>query len=71
MTSWKNRNPVTKGVLPSVNSQEVKLLVSSPRLAPGNRLRRNIQGASSHCPRQFDSRGVAKTQFSCIGLHLV
>ena len=41
------KESVTKGVLSSVNSQEVKLLVSSPRLASGNSLRRNIQDFES------------------------
>ena len=38
---------MTKGVLSSVNSREVKLLVSSPRLASGNSLRRNLQDFES------------------------
>ena len=62
---------VTQSVLSSVNSQDVKVLVSSLRLPSGNRVRRNIFRTSDHCPRQFDSQGYAKTQFSCIGLHLV
>ena len=37
------KESVTKGVLSSVNSQEVKLLVSSPRPASGNSLQKNIQ----------------------------
>ena len=57
---------VTHGILSSVNSQEVKLLVPSPRLASGNSLRKTFR-ALNDCPRQFDSQGFAKTQFSCIG----
>ena len=38
---------VTKGVLSNMNSQEVKLLVSSPRLAPRNSLREKIQDFES------------------------
>ena len=34
-----NKESVTKGVLTSVKSQEVNLLVSYPRLASGNSLR--------------------------------
>ena len=34
---------MTRGVLTSVKSQEVKLLVSSPRLVSGNSLRENIE----------------------------
>ena len=41
------KESVTKGVLSSVNSQEVKLLVSSPSLASGNSSRRNIQDSES------------------------
>ena len=40
---FARKESVTKGVLSSVNSQEVKLLVSSPRPASGNRLQKNIQ----------------------------
>ena len=38
-----NDESVNKGVLKSVNSQEVNSLVSSPRLASTNSLRENIQ----------------------------
>ena len=38
---------VTKGVLSSVNSQEVNLLVSSPKRVSGNSLRWNIQDCES------------------------
>ena len=38
---------MTKGSSSSVNSQEVKLLVSSPRRASGNSLRKNIQDFES------------------------
>ena len=37
------KESVTEVVLTSVKSQEVKLLVSSPRVASGNSLRENIQ----------------------------
>ena len=43
----KQKESVTKGVLTSVKSQEVKLLVSSPRLVSGNSLRENIQDFES------------------------
>ena len=38
---------MSKGVLSSVNSQEVKLLVSSPRLVSGNSLWESIQDFES------------------------
>ena len=38
---------MTKAVLSSVKSQEVKILVSSPRLASGNSLQKNIQDFES------------------------
>ena len=41
------KEPVTRGVLSSVNSQEVKISVSFSRLASGNSLRRNIQDFES------------------------
>ena len=43
----KHKESVTKGVLTSVKSQEVKLLVSSPRQVSGNSLRENIQDFES------------------------
>ena len=43
------KESVTKGVLTSVKSQDVKLLVSSPRQASGNSLRENM--TSNHCPK--------------------
>ena len=43
----KQKESVTKGVLTSVKSQEVKLLVSSPRPVSGNSLRENIQDFES------------------------
>ena len=43
----KQKESVTKGVLTSVKSQEVKLLVSSLRLVSGNSLRENIQDFES------------------------
>ena len=64
------KESVTKSVLTSVKSQEVKLLVSSPRRASGNSLRERFR-TSNHCPRQYASQGFAKTQFSCIGFQLV
>ena len=64
------KESVTNGVLSSVNFQEVKLwyLLQDLHLETvcGETFR-----TSNHCPRQFDSQGHAKTQFSCIGLHLV
>ena len=42
-----NGESVNKGMLKSVNSQEVNSLVSSPRLASGNSLRENIQDFES------------------------
>ena len=63
------KEPVTKGVFPSVNSQEVKLLVPSPRLAPGNRLRRNIQGFKSLSETIRFTRYCEDASF--VGLHLV
>ena len=41
------KESLTEVVLTSVKSQEVKLLVSSPRLASGNSLRENIQDFES------------------------
>ena len=41
------KESVTKVVMSSVNSQEVKLLVSSPRPASGNSLQKNIQDFES------------------------
>ena len=41
------KESVTKGVLSSVSSQELKLSVSSPRLASGNRLQKNIRDFES------------------------
>ena len=38
---------MNKGILKSMHSQEVNSLVSSPRLASGNRLRENIQDLES------------------------
>ena len=43
----KHQESVIKGVLTSVKSQEVKLLVSAPRLVSGNCLRENIQDFES------------------------
>ena len=43
----RSKKPVTRVVLSSVNSQEEKISVSSPRLASGNSLRRNIQDFES------------------------
>ena len=43
----KQKESVTKGVLTSVKSQEVKLLVSSPRLVSGNSLQENIHDFES------------------------
>ena len=43
----KQQESVTKGVLTSVKSQEVKLLVSSPRLVFGKSLRENIRDFES------------------------
>ena len=43
----KQKESVTKGVLTSVKSQEVKLLVSSPRPVSGSSLRENIQDFES------------------------
>ena len=64
-TSWKERIRDQR----CIDKCEITL-VSSPRLVSetvcGKRYR-----TSNHCPRQFDSQGYAKTQFSCIGLQLV
>ena len=46
-TTGNHKEFVTKGVLTSVKSQEVKLLVSLPKLLSGSSLRENIQDFES------------------------
>ena len=58
------------GVLSSVNSQEVKPFVSSPRLASGNSLQKTFR-TSNPSLIPFDLQGYAKTQFLRIGFQLV
>ena len=55
---------MTKGVLSSANSQELKLLVSSPRLASGNSLQKFR--TSNSCLRQFDSQGFLRIEFQLV-----
>ena len=64
------KESVTKGVLTSVNSQEVKLLVSSPGLVSGDSLQKTNK-TSNPCLGQFDLQGYAKTLFLRIGFQLV
>ena len=64
------KEPVTKGVLSSVNPQEVKLLVSSPRPAWETVCRKTLR-TSNPCLRQSDLQGYAKTQFLRFEFQLV
>ena len=63
----KQKESVSKGVLTSVKSQQVKLLVSSPRLVSGNSLQETFR-TSNHCPRQFDSQQFANVHRSGTGI---
>ena len=60
------KESVTKGVLSSVKSQEVQLLVSFPRLVSGESLQKNIQDFES-----VRNNSIAKVQRSCTGFQLV
>ena len=65
------KESVTKGVLSSVKSQEVKLFWYTLQDLHLETVCGEAFRISNHCPRQFDSQGYSKTQFSCIALHLV
>ena len=69
----KQKESVTKGVLTSMKSQEVKILVSSPRLVSGNSLQENIQDFESlsetiRITRDLRTRIVPAQGISCYEL---
>ena len=61
---------VNKGMLKSVNSQEVNSLVSSPRLALETVCGKTFR-TSNHCPRLFNSRRFANSHRSGTEYRLV
>ena len=62
---------MTKGVLTSVKSQEVKMLVSSLQDQHLETVGAKTFRTSNHCPGQFDSQRFAKAHRSCTGFQLV
>ena len=65
----KQKESVTKGVLTSVKSQEVKLLVSLQNLHLETACKKTFM-TSNHCPRHFDSQRFANSHRSGTGYQL-